>query len=122
MRLYAPPTSIVNTTKFAGAVAVAPSSENNRAAAGAICGGKLLNAIKYLEDLNCTFKTFGTSMAQMPEKSAEFLLCLLGMPSRLGLDIEKLVMKHIQQPAPEVVGSSNGVRMWSAATRAADEA
>ncbi|KAI8804624.1 60S ribosomal protein L17 [Cladochytrium replicatum] len=92
--------------------------KNTREAAGAIRGRKLLNAIKYLEDVKehkqaipfrrfnggigrtAQAKPFGTSMARWPEKSAEFLLGLLRNAESnakvSGLDIEKLVVKHIQ--------------------------
>ena len=92
--------------------------KNTRETAQAISGLKLAKAIKYLEDVKehkqaipfrrfqggigrtAQGKPFGTDKARWPVKSATFLLGLLknaeSNADAKGLDMESLVVKHIQ--------------------------
>ncbi|KAG9283946.1 hypothetical protein G9A89_005453 [Geosiphon pyriformis] len=92
--------------------------KNTRETAQAISGRKLLNAIKYLEDVKghkqavpfrrfnggvgrcAQAKAFGATQGRWPTKSADFLLDLLknvqSNAELKQLEVEKLVITHIQ--------------------------
>ncbi|KAJ1917321.1 60S ribosomal protein L17B [Mycoemilia scoparia] len=92
--------------------------KNTHEAAAAIKGRKVLNAISYLEDVKAhkqcvpfrrfnggvgrcaQAKAFKTTQGRWPEKSAKFLIELLtnlkANAESKGLDLDNLVVKHIQ--------------------------
>ncbi|KAJ1679144.1 60S ribosomal protein L17B [Spiromyces aspiralis] len=92
--------------------------KNTRETAAAIKGRKLLNALSYLEDVKAhkqcvpfrrfnggvgrcaQAKAFKATQGRWPEKSAKFLIDLLtnakANAEAKGLNVEELVIKHIQ--------------------------
>nr|CAG8436863.1 7290_t:CDS:2 [Entrophospora candida] len=111
------PSNIDKTVKTRGSY-LRVHFKNTRETAKAISGRKLLNAIRYLEDVKehkqavpfrgfnggvgrcAQVKAFGATQGRWPQKSAEFLLGLLRNAQSNAeikqLDIDNLVITHIQ--------------------------
>ncbi|CAH1756591.1 11730_t:CDS:2 [Entrophospora sp. SA101] len=117
VRYSVTPSNIDKTVKTRGSY-LRVHFKNTRETAKAISGRKLLNAIRYLEDVKehkqavpfrgfnggvgrcAQVKAFGATQGRWPQKSAEFLLGLLRNAQSNAeikqLDIDNLVITHIQ--------------------------